>query len=84
MTVVFCPNSLGFSRLGVAATRKIGGAVGRNRAKRRVRDVFRRHRTGESVDIVVIPRRELIAAPFERVEAEYVGILRRHRRGPRG
>lgn len=84
MTVVFCPNTLGFPRLGIAATRKIGGAVGRNRAKRRVRDLFRRHRPADPVDMVVIPRKELIDAPFDRVEADYVAILRRQRRVPRG
>ena len=35
------PNSLGHSRLGIAATRKMGGAVVRNRAKRLVRELFR-------------------------------------------
>ena len=66
MTVFFLPNTLGRARLGIAATRKIGSAVIRNRAKRRVRDLFRRHRSAEPVDMVVIPRRDLVEAPFER------------------
>jgi ribonuclease P protein component len=55
--------------------------VARNRAKRRLRDLFRRHRdelgSGSAVDIVAIPRRELIAAPFADVEADFLSTLRR-------
>jgi len=35
------PNDLGFSRLGVVASRKVGGAVRRNRARRLLREAFR-------------------------------------------
>jgi ribonuclease P protein component len=84
MTVFFHPNTLGRARLGIAATRKIGSAVIRNRAKRRVRDLFRRHRPADSVDVVVIPRRELAEVPFERLEREFCGILKRQQRGTRG
>ena len=35
-------NSLDHPRLGITASRKVGPAVVRNRAKRRVRDIFRR------------------------------------------
>jgi len=49
-------NTLGFSRLGLAVSRRYGNAVQRNRLKRQLRDVFR---TGDyhrlSVDILVIP-----------------------------
>lgn len=84
MSVFFHQNDTGAARLGIAATRKIGGAVGRNRAKRRVRELFRRNRIADSLDIVVIPRRELITAPFERIETEFRALLNRRRRGNRG
>ena len=48
----------GAARLGLTVSRKIGGAVGRNRVKRRVRAWFRQVR-GElhpDIDIVVIAR----------------------------
>jgi ribonuclease P protein component len=35
------PNQLDHARLGITASRKVGPAVVRNRAKRRVRDIFR-------------------------------------------
>src|SRR5215212_7638717 len=54
------PNGLLRGRLGIAATRKLGGAVVRNRAKRLVREVFRRNKLAPGFDIVIVPRRELL------------------------
>ena len=67
------------TRLGIAATRKLGGAVERNRAKRLVREVFRRNPAPPGFDIVVVPRRALFDATFSTFEAEYVVTLGRLR-----
>ncbi|MGM0609923.1 MAG: ribonuclease P protein component [Thermodesulfobacteriota bacterium] len=50
-------------RLGIAASRKTGNAVKRNRIKRLVREVFRvnQHEIGLEADIVVVVKR---AAPI--------------------
>jgi ribonuclease P protein component len=69
------------SRLGIAATRKMGIAVERNRAKRRVRELFRHHPAPAGYDIVVVPRRPLVSAAFATLEAEYVATLGRLRAG---
>ena len=47
------------SRLGITASRKVGGAVVRNRFKRRIRAWFRARRCdfGADLDLVVIARR---------------------------
>jgi ribonuclease P protein component len=63
------------ARLGVAATRKLGGAVVRNRAKRLSRELFRRHKPDAGFDVVVIPRREFLAADFPSLERDYVVLL---------
>jgi ribonuclease P protein component len=46
------------SRLGITVTKKVGGAVTRNRIKRLCREYFRRHRhlLGRPYDIVLIAR----------------------------
>ena len=45
LVVVFArPRPEGGLRLGITATRKSGGAVLRNRARRRVREIFRKWR----------------------------------------
>ena len=64
-------------RLGIAATRKMGPAVERNRAKRLVRELFRHHKPAGGVDVVVVPRREMLDAPYARLEAEFCALLNR-------
>jgi ribonuclease P protein component len=79
-------NALDRDRLGVIASRKLGNAVVRNAAKRRLREIFRAQAPDRSgargergIDVVVIPRRESIAAPFTVVEADLVAALRKAR-----
>ena len=82
MTVFVLPNGCVAPRLGVAATRKIGSSVDRNRAKRLAREVFRRHKMAAGLDIVVVPRREMLDAPFASLEADYQTALQRSGRRP--
>jgi len=76
MTVFLLTNLRTVSRLGIAATRKLGDAVRRNRAKRLVRELFRRNKVAALVDIVVIPKREMLDAEFGSLESEYRSLLR--------
>lgn len=41
VTVYFIPNKTPFNRLGISVSKKIGGAVERNRAKRIIRAAYR-------------------------------------------
>ena len=63
-------------RLGVAAGRTIGGAVQRNRAKRRLREAFRlnRHRLQGKCDIVLMARVRLNAASWDEVQSELIDL----------
>ena len=67
----------GVGRLGIAATKKLGGAVERNRAKRLIREVFRRNKLAPGFDIVVIPKRELLDASLTALETEFRNTLER-------
>jgi len=77
MTMITRDREAGRARLGIAATRKMGEAVERNRAKRL--ELFRHHKPAGSIDVVVVPRREMLDAPYARVEAEFRNLLSRHR-----
>lgn len=60
-------------------SRKVGGAVVRNRARRRLREIFRRRRRlmGGAIDIVVHCRQEIAAQPQSALERQLVeGIAR--------
>lgn len=82
MTVVALPNTRGESRLGIAATRKLGGAVVRNRAKRLVRELFRNAAVPPGLDIVIIPRPDMLDADFRTIQSEFRTALLRAGRQP--
>jgi ribonuclease P protein component len=77
MTVFLLRTGRPISRFGVAATRKLGGAVVRNRAKRLAREIYRRHKPGPGLDLVVVPRREFLDVELASLEADYRSILSR-------
>ena len=81
---MFLLASGGVGRLGIAATKKLGGAVERNRAKRLIREVFRRNKIADGFDVIVIPKRELLDASLSTLEADYRRLLARRAARPSG
>ena len=75
MTMFTREREAGPARLGIAATRKMGAAVERNRVKRLVRELFRHNKPAGAVDVVVVPRREMLDAAYDRIEAEFRLLL---------
>lgn len=68
-------------RLGLTATRKVGGAVVRNRVRRLVREAFRRHRdlVGRW-DLVVNIRQAAVGSSYPAIEEEFVALVTRARK----
>ena len=79
-TLFILPNKLDVGRLGIAATKKLGGAVQRNRAKRLIREIFRHNKIATGFDVVVVPKRELLQATLTVLEADYRSLLERRLR----
>jgi ribonuclease P protein component len=88
VTLLALPNQHSVDRLGLIASRKFGNAVTRNRAKRRLREMFR-HTEPDTVarrgllplDVVAIPKRAMLAAPFAAVAADFHQALEGLRKG---
>ncbi|HIN11142.1 MAG: ribonuclease P protein component [Vicinamibacterales bacterium] len=77
MTLIGLSNARMLSRLGIVAPRRLGKAVRRNHSKRRVREFFRHNKPVAGLDLVVLPRREFLDAPFVILLDDYRRTLQR-------
>jgi ribonuclease P protein component len=69
-------------RIGLTVPKALGGAVVRNRIKRRLRAAFRLHRAEwpqMDLDIVLNPRKAAILAPFADLERAFAEVIRKCR-----
>jgi ribonuclease P protein component len=76
---VFSPGRHGHSRLGITVTKKVGGAVKRNRIKRLVREFFRLNRqylSGEW-DINIIAKNQISDITSEKAYQSLQNIFNR-------
>lgn len=69
----------GLCRVGFITSRRLGGAVVRNRVRRRLREIVRRHQHDLRQDlwIVLIARRDAPNASYRALEDEWLRLARR-------
>jgi ribonuclease P protein component len=80
LVLVIRPNDVGFSRVGVTASRNVGNAVERNRAKRLLREAARHLYPmfeSQGWDIMLIARPKLIKSQEMAVEEALASLLER-------
>ncbi len=83
MTVFYTPSATDFARVGFTVGRALGGAVQRNRLRRRLREAVRLRLAHLAVpaDVVVHPRKSALAVDFaellNEVERAFTVIVQR-------
>jgi len=67
------------TKIGLITTRRLGGAVARNRTRRRIREIVRTilPRVAGGVHLVIIARKSAAAAPFEELRNEWLRLADR-------
>jgi ribonuclease P protein component len=77
-TVFFRANQLPVSRFGFSIKKALGGAVVRNRIRRRIREIVRCHRSEipSGWDIVIHPKSSVARAEFVALTADLVRLIK--------
>ncbi len=77
----FLRNGAGERRYGFTVTRKIGGAVVRNRCKRRLREIVRKYELcpsyPDSFDLVFNVKPEMAGADFKQLQESFARMMSR-------
>ncbi len=78
-SVHLLPNTLGSPRLGLSVSKKVGGAVKRNKVRRRLKEIFRSsvESLPNDADFVISARPSAAEASFEELNDEFLRSLRR-------
>jgi ribonuclease P protein component len=78
-TAFILPSQNERPRIGITTTRKLGNAVQRNRARRLLREAFRKNKwlVPVGVDIVINAKRLLIEAAYGDLEGDFIVFLER-------
>jgi ribonuclease P protein component len=82
--LVAAANDAGHDRLGLAVSRRVGGAVTRNRVRRLLREIFRNLERGArpGADLVILGKPELARSSLEEIGRELHARVRRFERAP--
>lgn len=75
--VIYCrQNGSAGNRLGITVSTKLGGAVRRNRIRRRIKETYRlnEHRLAKGWDLVIVARSAAARGDFREIGAEFIRL----------
>ena len=77
LSAIYYPNNLGFSRLGISVNKNFGKAVKRNKAKRWIRELFRRNKQLFTVplDILFFPKKSILETNWKELQEDYKNLI---------
>jgi ribonuclease P protein component len=77
LVVHYAPNALDHDRFALSTGRRLGGAVARNRLRRRLREILRRspNRSGHGWDMLIVARPTSLGATFEELRTSLERLL---------
>lgn len=78
-TLLYRRNAVACTRVGVVVGKKLGGAVARNRSKRRFRELGRLslRLVPAGLDLLILPKRESVTEPARSLRAGWQAVLKR-------
>jgi ribonuclease P protein component len=77
LVLIARPNGLGVSRAGYSVGKRVGNAVVRNRAKRRLRESVRGSHIEKGWDLVFIARKDASGADFHTLDRSVTALVER-------
>ena len=82
LRIAIKPNNLGWSRLGLTVSKKIGNAVQRNYVKRRLREYFRlnKYKFAENYELVITAKIGAAELKYAEICAELNAVLNKTKR----
>ena len=74
-------NDMSENRFGVVASKKVGNAVKRNKAKRQLRALAweSKGKISSGHDIVIIARQNMVGADYKKVEKDFYAVMKKAR-----
>ena len=74
----YIKNNLGYSRFGISVSRKLGGAVRRNRIKRIIREIVRLRNDANrmGINMVIVAREGMIGVNFNEANDAFGNLIK--------
>ena len=75
--LIYLSNSLGYARLAIVVSRKVGNSVERNKIKRNMRELFRKNKDLLKVhaDMIIIPNKGILDISRSDLQKEYLAAV---------